>query len=221
MRMQLEGDPFSLHGLHQRGKERAAALRREQARRVLHAEVVHAHLHQLVRPLDVVGVGVDRRERVGPPAVDLHARFAAGLDRRLEVAVVVERVVDGEDVHAQAREHPGVEAHDIVREELEGVEALSPGERVDGRLQALAQVLHAAPGVFPQVAHAHVEDRAAQDVDGVVAHAVERGEDGRHHRRGHARGPQALVRIAQRHVDEPHATLPLLPPKGWGTRLKP
>jgi hypothetical protein len=61
---------------------------------------------------------------------------------------------------------------------------------------------HALPGVLAQVAHAHVEYGAADQIDGLEAGAVEARRQLAHHGRGHACGPQALVGVAQRHIDE-------------------
>src|SRR6185369_10517770 len=61
---------------------------------------------------------------------------------------------------------------------------------------------HALPRVLTQVAYADVENGSADQVDGLEAGAVEARRQFGHHRCRHARGPQALVRIAQGHVYE-------------------
>jgi hypothetical protein len=198
--MQLHGDVAG--GAYDLRKKRAAALGREEARRVLDRDEVYPESHQLLGALDVVRIGVDRRERVGHHRVDLHPRRVARAHRRFDIAVVVERVVDGQHGNAAPRERFGVERDDIVGEKLEGVQALAAGEPVARCGQAIAQEPDALPGIFVQIAHADVEDRAAEDVDVRVPYAVDCAQDGRHHRCGHPRRPQALVRIAQRDVDE-------------------
>ena len=71
-----------------------------------------------------------------------------------------------------------------------------------------AQDTHALPGVLAQVAHADVEDRAADQVDRLEAGPIETGCDVGHRRGGHAGGPQALVRVAQGDVDERYGSFP-------------
>jgi hypothetical protein len=66
----------------------------------------------------------------------------------------------------------------------------------------LRKELDATPRTLVQVAHAHVEYRTAQDIDVRIADLVDSRQDRRHHRSGHARGPQTLMRVAQRNVDE-------------------
>ena len=124
------------------------------------------------------------------------------MDRRFDVAVVVQRVVDGQHGNAKLREDRGVQRNDVIRKELERVEALTARERVAGRRQPPAEQSDAFPGILVQIAHAHVEHRAAENVDERIADAVDRVDDRRHHRRGHPSRPQALMRVAQRHVDE-------------------
>ena len=153
----------------------------------------------------VVRIGVHRAQRVGHHRVDLHAGRVRRAHRRLDVAVVVQRVVDGEHLDAEPRQHLRVERDDVVGEQLERVEALPARQRVARRREALAQQPDALPRILVQVAHADVEHRAAEDVDVGVAGAVDRAEDRRHHRGRHARRPQALVRVAQRDVDEVEA----------------
>ena len=186
----------------ERGQERARALRRQQSGRILDGNVVGAELDELLRASDVIRIGVHRAQRVGQHRIDLHAGVVTGANRRFDVAIVVQRVVNGQHRDASLREHHRVECDDVVGKELERVEALAARQRVAGCGQTLAQQADALPRILLQVADAHVEHRAAQDIDERIADAVDRCDDRRHHRGGHARRPQALVRVAQRHVDE-------------------
>jgi hypothetical protein len=97
----------------------------------------------------------------------------------------------------------GRKLDDVVGEELEGEQAL-PARHDDQRrfFHPAADDAHALPRVLAEIAHADVEHRAADEIDRLEAGAVEPRRQFRHHRGGHPGRPQALMRVAQRHVDE-------------------
>ena len=87
--------------------------------------------------------------------------------------------------------------------EFEGEKALPP--RVDDQRRfgdPLIENAHALPRVFAQVAHADIEHRPADKVDRLEPGASSRGAISCIMRGGHARGPEALMRIAQGDIDK-------------------
>ena len=203
MRVKLDGNRAG--GRDDRRKERPCALRREQAGRVLDRDEIGVQCAQLPRALDVVRIGVHRAQRVGDHRVHEHSRLVRRAHRRFDVAVVVERVVDCEHPDAEVGQHAGVERDHVVGKELERVKALAARQRVAGRGEAAAEQRDAPVGILVEEAHGNVEHRATQDIDVLVADAIERAQDGRHHRGGHPRRPQALMAVAERDVDETEA----------------
>src|SRR5581483_10371810 len=125
------------------------------------------------------------------------------LDRHPHIARVVERVIRRVIADAIGEDALGRKPDHIVREELEGEQALAARHHDERRLpDPAAENAHALPRVLAQVTHAHVEHRAADEIDGLEAGAIEARCDIGHHRRRHARRPQALMRVAQRDIDE-------------------
>ena len=126
--MQLEGNP-SCRREHCR-EERPGALGGEEPGGVLNRDEVSLQPHQFLGAFDIVRIRVHGAQCVGHHGVDLHPSMVACLQRGLEVAVVVERVIDGEHGDTEPGEYLGVEYHDVVREQLERVQALPPRQTI-------------------------------------------------------------------------------------------
>ena len=189
----------------ERRHQRPRPLGREQPARVLDKDRIDAELDQLARLARVIVVGVHGAERVDHAAGNVEPGPLRRAHRHLHIAHVVERVV-GRVVADAVGENPlRRQLDDIVGEKLEGEQAL-PARHHDERrmLDPAADDAHALPRVLAQIAHADVEHGAADQIDGFEAGAIEPRRDVGHHRGRHAGGPQALVRVAQRHVDEPY-----------------
>src|SRR5439155_11717100 len=104
-----------------------------------------------------------------------------------------QRVIDSQDFDAPSRECVRVERDDVVRKELERVQALRAGEPITRCRQPLAKQTDTLPRILMQITYADVEHGAAEDVDERVTGSINRAEDRSHHRGGHARRPQALM----------------------------
>ena len=190
--------------LLERRHQRADALGQQQAGRVLDHHAVGTQRDQLARDLLVVGVGVHRRERVDEAGADVQPLLATDLDGQREVAGVVERVVDGDPLHAVGADASDRQRDHVVGEEPEREQALAAGHDVDRRAaDPLGHQPHPLPRVLVQEPHADVEDRAALEVDPVEPDPVHLVDDRQDHRVGHPRRPQRLVAVAGGDVDEP------------------
>jgi nucleotide-binding universal stress UspA family protein len=126
-----------------------------------------------------------------------------GLDRLLEVAGVVQRVEDAEDVHAVlARERDEPLQH-VVRIVLVAENVLAAQQHLQrGLLADRLQLAQALPGILAQKAQADVERRAAPALQRVVARVVHLLGDREDVVRTHAGRPQRLMRIAERGVGD-------------------
>ncbi len=185
------------------GDEGVGALGRQQAAGILDIDRVHAERREFARLAGVIGVGVDRADRVDDAAGGIETDFLCRAHRHFHVAHVIQRIIGRVIADAVGENSLGRQFDDVVGKELEREQALAARHH-DQRclLDPTAEDAHALPRVFAQVAHTDVEHGAADQIDGFKSGAVEpRGEVG-HHRGRHARRPKALVRVAQRHVDQ-------------------
>ena len=183
--------------------EGSGALGGEQSARILEKHAVDAQGYHLPNLAGVVLVGVHRADGVDEARHGVQPGGPGRPHRHFQVAHVVQRIVGRVVADSAGRDPLRGELHNVVGKQLEGEQALAPVMHDEGRLpHPSAQDAHAFPGVLAQVAHADVEDRAADQVDRLEAGPVEARRDVRHRCGGHAGGPQALVCVAQGDVDE-------------------
>ena len=126
--------------------------------------------------------------------------LAGLLDRRgrgLEVADVVERVEDAEDVDAVLGRLVDEAAHDIVAVVTVADDVLAAQEHLQRSAHhVLLDQPQALPRVLVEKAQGGVEGGPAPAFQGVEADVVHGLEDGEHVGRAHARGPQRLLAVA-------------------------
>ena len=201
MGMQVQRE-LAAGGLDRR-HQRLYALGRQQTARVLQINGVDAEGDQLTGLASVVVVGVNRAVRVNYAASGIEADFLGCAHRNLHVAHIVEGVIRRVIAHAVGEDALRGEVDNIVGEEFESEQTLAACHHNQRCVpDPFAENAHALPRILAKVAHADVEHRAADQVDGCKTGAVEpRGEVG-HHRRGHTRRPKTLRRVAQGHIDE-------------------
>ena len=75
-------------------------LRLEQARHILDADGVGAHLLEPLRHLDECADGVKRADRIADGALCVFAGLLHGSHAGVEIAQIIQRIEDPEDVHA-------------------------------------------------------------------------------------------------------------------------
>ena len=155
------GIGYDVSDLDKRREKRPGAIGGEQARRILDRNEVDAKRLQFNESLDEVRVRVNGTHRVRDHRVHEHPRVVRRANRRLDVPVVVQRVVDGQDADAETRENVGVERDDVVGKELERIEALPARQRVARRSELAAEQRDAAIRVLVQITNADVEDGTA------------------------------------------------------------
>ena len=144
-----------------------------------------------------------RRQPVRDSADGAHAELAGGVDGDQHVVDVVQAVERGNFAKAIGNQAFDPKLDDVVGNEVEAHDALGPGESAHRRLhQLFPHAPHPLPGVFFQIAHADVELNGAGQVDAFEADVVHHVGHGQHVGCCHSRRPQALVRVAQRGVDD-------------------
>ena len=118
------------------------------------------------------------------------------LDRRLEVARIVQRVEHAEDVHAVLARQRREALDDVVWIVLVAKDVLAAEEHLKRRLLAdLLDLAETLPRILAEEAHADVERRAAPALERVVAGVVDLFGDLEDVVGAHARRPKGLVRV--------------------------
>ena len=188
---------LGVEGLH----HALGAVGREHARHVLDGDAVGAQLLQLLAVLQEAVEGVHGRDGVGDGALEVRAAALDGLGVVDDVADVVQRVEHAEHLDAVAVRGLDEVEDDVARVVLVADEVLAArehGQRRVGRVRL--DGAQALPGVLVKEAQARVERRAAPCLDGPVPDLVHLGKDGQHVAELHARGPQALLAVADGRV---------------------
>jgi hypothetical protein len=175
----------------------------QQARHVLDANRVRTELDQFVGERRQLGRRVHRAGRVANRTLCVLAHRLHGANRGAEVAGIVERVEDAEDVHAVLR-RAAHESLDHVIGEAGVLDDVLPAQEHHvrragrGRLQLIEPV----EGVFLQETQGGVDRGAAPGLERPEAEPVEARRHREHLGGGHARGREGLVTVAQDGVVE-------------------
>ena len=206
--VRVDLDRHLRHRLAKRGDEFARGTGRKDAGHVLDRERVDAHRFLLLRELDVLRDGVDGRRRVAERALRVAAVLLHACDCDFEVARIVERVKDAEDVHSVLTGKRDKTVDDVVWIVLVAEDILATEEHLERRLLAdLLDAAKALPRILAQEAHADVERRAAPALERVISRVVDRLGNLEDVVGAHARRPKRLVRVAERRVRDPDERL--------------
>ena len=143
---------------------------------------------------------MDGRDGVAEGGLHLSAVFLGGLDGLLQIAHVVQRVEDADDVNAVFNALGAEGIHHVVGIVLVAQNVLAAEQHLQlGVLHMLADGAQALPRILVQEAHAGVEGGAAPAFHREVIDLVHLGQDRTHLVHGHAGSQQGLVRITQDH----------------------
>ncbi len=159
---------------------------------------MRAHVLDLLGEIDPQVDRMYRADRVRNRSLRVFAHLDRGLDRRIQIAEVVQRVEDAEHVDAV----DGA-ALDELLDEIVGVvpvaeDVLAAEQHLLRRVRhRRLQAADALPRVFAQVADAGVEGRAAPGLHGPEADLVQLVRDRQHVVDAQACCQQALVRVPQ------------------------
>ena len=188
----------NLDGLFQLGDQLIAGVGLEQAGHILDADGVSAHLLESLGIVGEVLVVMYRAQGVADAGLNMGTLLVGCLDGSLQVAGVVQRVKDTDDVDAVG--------NGLLDEVLDGV--ISVGTVAQHVLAAeqhlqllmgqfLAQDAQTLPGILVQEADAGVERSAAPALNGEIRDLVHFGQDGAHLVHGHTGGQQRLMGVTQ------------------------
>ena len=185
--------------------EAVGLIRQQQVGHILDADRIRAHLLDLLGQLEEVFLGVHRADRVADGDFAVAAVFLGGLDGLLEVAQIVQRIEDADDVNAVLDGLFDELIHHVVRIMLVAENVLAAEEHLQlGVGHRLAQRAQALPRIFVQKAHAGVERRAAPALQRIVADLIQLVRDGQHLLQAHTGCGLRLVRVAQNGIGDKH-----------------
>ena len=186
------------HGILDGGHQVIGLLGAHDTGHVLDADGLHTHLLELLDHLHVLLQGVDRAGGEADGAGGVGALLHGLLDGHLQIAHVVQRVENTDDVDAVLHGILHELAHHVIGIVLIAQDVLAPQQHLQlgvGHLGAdLAQSL---PGVLLQVAQAHIKGSAAPDLAGIIAGLVDGLQNGLKLAVRQPGRDQRLVRITQ------------------------
>ena len=143
----------------------------------------------------------------------MSACLKALIDRGLDVAQVIERIEDADDVHAVFHALAHEAAHRIIRIMMVAEQILPAQQHLQlGMLHMRFDLAQALPRVFVQIAQAAVEGRAAPAFDRMIAGLVHLVEDSLEIVKRHTGCDQRLLRIAQYGFGDMHLFHEYAPP---------
>ena len=184
--------------------EIVGVVRIENPGHVLDADRIGAHLLEGLGFVDVVlevvdlapDLGAGERERYG--ALNVLLRLLDRLEGRLEVALVVERVEDAEDVDPGFGRLLDEGLDDVVGVVPVADEVLAAEQHLKrGLLDPLLELDEPLPGILVEIARRHVEGRSAPDLHRMEADPVHLLRDGEHVLGAHASGDRGLMAVAE------------------------
>ena len=184
---------FGVEGLH----HALGTVRGEHARHVLDGNRVSTQVLQLLAVVQKAVQGMHRRNGVGDGPLEMGAALFDGLGVVYHIADVVEGVEHAKHLDAVAMGGRDEVVHDVFGIVLVAHQVLTTGEH--GQRGVGSVGLDGAqpfPRVLIQKAQAGIECGTAPSLDGPVPHAVHLGQDGQHLAYLHARGPKALLAVA-------------------------
>ena len=173
-------------------------VRGQEGRHILEADRLGANRLDLFGVVDIVLGGEGLAEGEGDRDLGVAAFLVGRFDGGLEVADVVERVEDADDVDAVGNRLLDKVLDDVVGVRTVAQHILAAEEHLQlGVGHLFADHPQALPGVFVQETDAGVEGRAAPDFSGIITDLIHLAQDRQHVRQRHTGRQQALVGIAK------------------------
>ena len=224
--VQMDGDADRLlKSLHQR----VGVHRKQEVGHVLNANGVCAHLFQLLSQLYEVLLVVDGGNGVGQGGLHLTAVFLGGLDGLFQIAHIVQRVKNADDIDTVFNGFTAEGVHHVVCIVLVAQNILATEQHLQfGIGQTLLQSTKALPRILVEKTHAGVEGGAAPAFQGVVPDGIQHLQSGQHILNGHAGSRLRLMSVPEDGIGDQqgfigqkfHSILPPVNRKGRSARLR-
>ena len=195
MRVQVDGH---IQLVFERGHKTVSVVRQEQVRHILYAEDVGAHRFELPAELDVILVVVHGTGGVRHRGLYRAARLFGRLDGGLEVARVVQRIKNTQDVDTVFHGKLAELAHDVVAVMTISEKVLSAQQHLKlGIGDGLTQRAQSVPRVLAQETYAGVERSAAPRLECVIPYLIQFIRNGKHLVQAHTGSRLGLMRVAE------------------------
>ena len=195
MRMQVDRD---LYRLFQRRSQLIGNRRRNQRRHVLDTDRIRARVLKLFGILDEIFDIVHRRQRVGNRCLHVRARLFCRLDRRLQIADVVKRVENTDDIDSVVDRFLYKIFNRIISIVAVAEHILSAEQHLQLCVRHIfADHTQPLPRVLVEKTDTRVKRGAAPAFAGIKADLIHRGQDWKHLVETHTRRDQGLMRVAQ------------------------
>ena len=175
-----------------------AFLGTHDAGHVLDTQALAAHFLDLLAEADIHLQIVDRRQGVANGPLCMAARLEALVHRGLDVAQVVERVENADDIHAVLNGCAHKTAHHVIRIVAVPQQVLAAKQHLQlGVFHVLPDCAQALPRVFPEITQAGVKGRTSPALDRMITGLVDGVQDAGEILNRQAGRHQRLVGVAQ------------------------
>ena len=193
--MQMDGDiHLALEPLHQG----IGVIGQQQVGHILDADVICAHLDQFLGQLDEIVLVVHRADGVADGRLADAAVLLGELDGGFQVAHIVQRIENTDDIDAVFNGLAAELLHHVVSIMLIAQDVLAPEQHLQlGMRQSFFQLTKPVPGIFVQEAQAAIKGSAAPAFQGIIADAIQDIAGGKHILYPHTGSCLGLVGIAQ------------------------
>ena len=180
-------------------------IRKQQVGHILDADRIRAHLLDLLSQLEEVFLGVNRADRVADGDFAVAAVLLSGLDGLLQIAQIVQRIEDTDDINAVLDGLLDELIDHVIRIMLVAEDVLAAEQHLQlGVGHRLAQRAQTLPRILVQETHAGVERRAAPALQRIVADLIQLVRDGQHLLQAHTGCGLRLMRVAQNGIGDKH-----------------
>ena len=175
-----------------------SVIRLKKSRHVLDADRVCAHLLELLCVVRKVLGGINRTGRIADRRLNMTVFLLGSVYSGLEVAGIVERVEDTDNVDTVCNRLLDEILDDVVGIVTVAEDILSAEEHLElGVLYISADLAESFPRILIEEAQAGVECSAAPCLKGVITDLIKLAEDREHFVGGHTGRNQGLMRVAQ------------------------
>ena len=187
------------------GNQVIALLRRHNARHILNAQRVAAHGFDLPAERNEHLQIVDRTQCVTDTALCMAACLEAFVYGGLDVAQIVQRIENTDDIHAVLDALADKTAHGIIRIMVIAEQVLTAQQHLQlGILHVRFDLAQTLPRILMQIAQAGIKGRTAPALNRVITGLIHLIENALEILKRHSRRNQRLLRVTQHRFGDVH-----------------
>ena len=187
------------------GNQIIALLRRHDARHILNAQRVAAHGFDLPAERNEHLQIVDRTQRIADTALCMAACLETFVHSGLDVAQIVQRIENTDDIHAVLDALADKTAHGIIRIMVIAEQVLTAQQHLQlGVLHVRFDLAQTLPRILMQIAQAGIKGRTAPALNRVITGLIHLIENALEILKRHSRRNQRLLRVTQHRFGDVH-----------------